>query len=37
MVGAWLSVKFAVRAKQSTIKWFLFGMTLCSCLAALIF
>ena len=37
MAGAWLSVKFAVRAQQSTIKWFLFGMTLASCVAALIF
>lgn len=37
MLGAWLTVKFAVHAKQSTIKWILFGMTLCSCLAALIF
>jgi len=37
MLGAWASVKFAVRAKQSTIKWFLFVMTLCSCVAALVF
>jgi len=37
MLGAWMSVKFAVRAQQSTIKWFLFVMTLCSCLAALLF
>ena len=37
MLGAYLAVKFAVRAKQDTIKWFLFGMTLCSCLAAAIF
>lgn len=37
MLGAHLSVKFAVKAKSSTIKWFLFTMTLCSCLAALIF
>jgi uncharacterized protein len=37
MLGAWLSVRFAVRAKQHTIKWFLFAMTLCSCLAAWLF
>lgn len=37
MLGAWISVKFAVRAQQSTIKWFLFVMTLCSCVAALVF
>ncbi len=37
MLGAYLTVKFAVKAKQETIKWFLFGMTLCSCVAALIF
>jgi len=37
MLGAFVSVRFAVRAKQSTVKWFLFGMTLCSCAAALIF
>lgn len=37
MLGAYLTVKFAVKAKQETIKWFLFGMTLCSCIAALIF
>jgi uncharacterized membrane protein YfcA len=37
MLGAWISVRFAVRAQQSTIKWFLFVMTLCSCLAALLF
>lgn len=34
MIGASLTVKFAVHAKQSTIKWFLFVMTVCSCLAA---
>lgn len=37
MIGSWLTVKFAVHAKQSTIKWFLFVMTLCSCLAAWLF
>ena len=37
MLGAAISVRFAVNAKQSTVKWFLFGMTLCSCAAALIF
>ncbi|MDX1491984.1 MAG: sulfite exporter TauE/SafE family protein [Pseudohongiellaceae bacterium] len=37
MLGAWVSVRFAVKAKQSTVKWVLFGMTLCSCGAALLF
>lgn len=37
MLGTWLTVKFAVHAKQSTIKWFLFAMTLCSCVAAWLF
>jgi len=37
MLGTWITVRFAVKAKQSTIKWFLFVMTLCSCIAALIF
>ncbi len=37
MTGAWITVRFAVKAKQSTIKWFLFVMTLCSCLAAWFF
>ncbi len=37
MFGAWITVRFAVRAKQNTIKWFLFVMTLCSCVAASFF
>lgn len=37
MLGTWVTVHFAVKAKQSTIKWFLFVMTLCSCVAALVF
>lgn len=37
MLGAWLCVKFAVNASQRTIKWVLFLMTVCSCVAALIF
>jgi uncharacterized membrane protein YfcA len=36
MIGSHLSVKFAINAKQSTIKWFLFAMTLVACGAALI-
>lgn len=36
MIGSHLSVKFAINAKQSTIKWFLFAMTLVACAAALI-
>lgn len=37
MLGSYLSVKFAISAQQSTIKWFLFAMTLVSCLAAIFF
>jgi uncharacterized membrane protein YfcA len=37
MLGSYLSVKFAISAQQSTIKWFLFAMTLVSCLAAILF
>jgi len=37
MAGAWLCVKFAVNASQTTIKWVLFVMTVCSCVAALVF
>lgn len=37
MLGAWICVKFAVNANQSTIKWVLFLMTVSSCVAALIF
>lgn len=35
MLGSYLSVRFAISAKQQTIKWFLFAMTLVSCLAAI--
>lgn len=37
MLGTWVAVHFAVHASQRTIKWFLFVMTLCSCIAAWIF
>jgi uncharacterized protein len=37
MLGSYLSVKFAISVQQSTIKWFLFAMTLVSCLAAIFF
>lgn len=37
MIGTYASVRFAVSVKQSTIKWFLFAMTLVSCVAALLF
>lgn len=37
MSGAYLSVRFAVQVSQTTIKWFLFLMTVCSSIAALIF
>lgn len=37
MLGSYLSVKLAISVKQSTIKWFLFAMTLVSCVAAVIF
>lgn len=37
MVGSFLSVRFAISVQQSTIKWFLFAMTLMSCLAAVLF
>lgn len=37
MFGTWITVRFAVHAKQSTIKWLLFVMTVCSCLAAWLF
>ena len=36
MVGAHLAVKFAISAKVSTLKWFLFVMTVCGSAAALI-
>jgi uncharacterized membrane protein YfcA len=37
MLGSYLSVRFAISVQQRTIKWFLFAMTLVSCLAALMF
>jgi len=37
IAGAHYSVKFAVKAKQTTLKWFLFIMTLFGCAAAMIF
>ena len=37
IVGAHLAVKFALVAKQKTLKWFLFTMTLCGCIAAMLF
>ncbi|OMH39113.1 sulfite exporter TauE/SafE family protein [Motiliproteus sp. MSK22-1] len=37
IIGARLAVKFALVAKQQTLKWFLFVMTLCGCIAALTF
>jgi len=36
MAGASLSVRFAVTAKPSSLKWFLFAMTLCGTTAALL-
>ncbi|KLV08753.1 sulfite exporter TauE/SafE family protein [Photobacterium ganghwense] len=36
MVGSHLAVKFAIRAKPETLKWFLFVMTLCGCVAAML-
>ena len=35
MAGAHLAVRFAIKAKPSTLKWFLFIMTLCGTIAAL--
>jgi len=37
MAGAWFSVRFALHASQNTIKRFLFAMTICACIAALLF
>ena len=37
MVGAQLGVKFAIKAKPATLRWFLFAMTLCGSVAAMIF
>ncbi|WP_028022841.1 sulfite exporter TauE/SafE family protein [Enterovibrio calviensis] len=34
MVGAWLAVKFAIKANPNTLKWFLFLMTLVGCVFA---
>lgn len=36
MLGSHLAVKFAIKAKPSTLKWFLFIMTLCGSFAALL-
>jgi uncharacterized membrane protein YfcA len=37
MAGAHIAVKFAISAKPATLKWFLFIMTLCGSVAAMIF
>ncbi|NOR51834.1 MAG: TSUP family transporter [Gammaproteobacteria bacterium] len=37
MSGAHIAVKFAITAKPNTLKWFLFVMTLCGSIAAMIF
>lgn len=37
ILGAHVAVKFAIKARQSTLKWFLFVMTLVGCTAAMIF
>jgi len=37
MVGAHLAVRMAITVKQSTLKWFLFLMTLCAATAAIVF
>ncbi|MBU2098609.1 MAG: sulfite exporter TauE/SafE family protein [Gammaproteobacteria bacterium] len=37
MLGSYLSVRFAISVQQKTIKWFLFAMTLVSCIAAVLF
>ncbi|WP_407332616.1 sulfite exporter TauE/SafE family protein [Enterovibrio sp. 27052020O] len=34
MAGAWLAVKFAIKANPNTLKWFLFLMTLVGCIFA---
>lgn len=36
MAGAHIAVKFAISAKPSTLKWFLFVMTLCGTVAAML-
>tara|TARA_R110000868_G_scaffold307426_2_gene569010 strand:- start:84169 stop:84930 length:762 start_codon:yes stop_codon:yes gene_type:complete len=37
MLGAHVAVKFAISAKPSTLKWFLFVMTVCGAVAAYVF
>lgn len=37
MVGTHLAVKMAIKVKQTTLKWFLFLMTVCAATAALVF
>ncbi|MEX2335606.1 MAG: sulfite exporter TauE/SafE family protein, partial [Pseudohongiella sp.] len=37
MLGSYFSVRFAISVQQNTIKWFLFVMTLVSCVAAVLF
>lgn len=37
MAGAHIAVKYAITAKPTTLKWFLFIMTLCGSVAAMIF
>ncbi len=37
MTGAWISVGWAIKLSQQTLKWFLFLMTLVACGAALLF
>ncbi|MGF1761392.1 sulfite exporter TauE/SafE family protein, partial [Photobacterium sagamiensis] len=36
MFGAHIAVNMAIKAKPSTLKWFLFVMTLCGCIAAML-
>ncbi len=36
MIGANVAVKFAISAKPTTLKWFLFAMTLCGTVAAML-
>ncbi|WP_299015618.1 sulfite exporter TauE/SafE family protein [uncultured Photobacterium sp.] len=36
MLGAHVAVKMAIKAKPETLKWFLFLMTLCGCIAAML-
>ena len=37
MAGAQIAVRFAIEANPATLKWFLFVMTLCGTIAALVF